>query len=65
MEMKNKLLSGGYDVAGFEKATLVAFYYTIQRGVKPEPIAESIFNVLKQSPKESPYFLPEVFSNIS
>ena len=41
------------DVAGFEKATLVAFYYTIQRGVKPEPIAESIFNVLKQSPKES------------
>ena len=41
------------DVSGFEKATLVAFYYTIQRGVKPEPIAESIFNVLKQSPKES------------
>ena len=41
------------DVAGFEKATLTAFYYTIQRGVKPEPIAESIFNVLKQHPKES------------
>tara|TARA_R100000008_G_scaffold85675_1_gene76276 strand:+ start:85 stop:1509 length:1425 start_codon:yes stop_codon:yes gene_type:complete len=41
------------DVAGFEKATLTAFYYTIQRGVLTNPIDESLYNVIKANPKAS------------
>ena len=41
------------DVAGFERATLTAFYYTITRGVTFEPIEESTYKVLKEKPKAS------------
>jgi len=41
------------DVAGFERATLTAFYYTITRGVTFEPIEESVYKVLKEKPKAS------------
>ena len=41
------------DVAGFERATLTAFYYTIRRGVSFDPIEESLYKVLKANPKAS------------